>query len=74
MDLGEPGSYLTLTAGMAVLSSDGARLGAVTEVLAEEDKDIFEGIRFEGADGERFVAADAVAEIRERGVVLAPSA
>jgi hypothetical protein len=70
MDLGAPGSYMTLTDGVAVYSSDGQRLGEVQHVLAEPDKDIFDGIVFEGPGGHRFVDAPEVDSIHERGVVL----
>jgi hypothetical protein len=71
MDLGAPGSYMTLTEGVAVYSSDGKRLGEVEHVLAEPDKDIFDGIVFEGPAGHRFVDAPEVDRIHEQGVVLA---
>jgi len=70
MDLGAPGSYLTLAEGVAVYSSDGERLGSVAHVLAEPDKDIFDGIVLEAPGGHRFVDAPEVGEIHERGVVL----
>ena len=71
MDLGAPGSYMTLTEGVAVYSSDGERLGEVEHVLAEPDKDIFDGIVFEGLGGHRFVDAPEIDRIHEQGVVLA---
>jgi hypothetical protein len=74
MDLGAPGSYLTLSAGVPVYSSDGQRLGEVEHVLAEPDKDIFDGVVFDASPlpgGHRFVDAPQVDEIYERGVVLA---
>jgi uncharacterized protein YrrD len=73
MDLGAPGSYLTLTAGVPVYSSDGERLGVVSHVLAEPEKDIFDGIVIDTSPlpgGHRFVDAPEVDRIRERGVVL----
>jgi uncharacterized protein YrrD len=73
MDLGAPGSYMTLAAGVPVYSSDGERLGEVQHVLAEPDKDIFDGIVFHASalpGGHRFVDAPEVAGIHERGVVL----
>jgi hypothetical protein len=73
VDLGEPGSYMTLRAGVPVYSSDGERLGEVEHVLAEPDKDIFDGIVFDASalpGGHRFVDAPEVASIHERGVVL----
>jgi PRC-barrel domain protein len=70
MDLGAPDSYLTLSPGTPVFSSDGQRLGEVRHVLAEPEKDIFDGIVTDGPGGHRFVDAPEVAEIHERGVVL----
>jgi|SRR6516165_5206163 len=73
MDLGRPSSYLLLTAGTAVYSSDGELIGSVTHVLAAEDEDIFDGIVIrEHLVGEehRFADADHIDEVFERGVVL----
>jgi len=73
MDLGAPASYLTLAAGIPVFSSDGQRLGDVEHVLAEPEKDIFDGIVFDASPlpgGHRFVDAPDVDVIYERGVVL----
>lgn len=73
MDLGPPASYLTLSAGVPVYSSDGQRLGDVEHVLADPDKDIFDGIVFDAnplPGGHRFVDAPEVDTIYERGVVL----
>jgi uncharacterized protein YrrD len=77
MDLGSPGSYMTLRAGVPVYSSDGERLGEVEHVLAEPDKDIFDGIVFDASalpGGYRFVDAPEVASIHEGGVVLSVDA
>jgi uncharacterized protein YrrD len=73
MDLGAPASYLTLTAGVPVYSSDGKQLGVVEHVLAEPEEDIFDGIVFDASPlpgGHRFVDAPEVIEIHEQGVVL----
>ena len=73
MDLGAPGSYLTLSSGVPVYSSDGERLGVVEHVLAEPEEDIFDGIVFDAGQlpgGHRFVDAPKVDEIYEDGVVL----
>ena len=77
MDLGEPGSYLSLQAGVPVYSSDGRQLGTVEHVLAEEDADMFDGIVIDASPlpgGHRFVDAPDVARIHERGVVLSLAA
>lgn len=77
MELGEPTSYLTLSAGTPVYASDGEKLGKVERVLAAPDLDIFDGIVIgsgHGARNERFVDAAQVREIFERGVELKLSA
>jgi hypothetical protein len=77
MDLGEPGSYLTLEPGVPVYSSDGDRLGKVEHVQAEEDADVFHGLVIDLSTmpgAHRFVGAPAVDQIHERGVVLTLSA
>jgi uncharacterized protein YrrD len=73
MELGEPLSYLSLSAGVPVYSSDGKELGPVEHVLSEPEEDIFDGIVFDASPllgGHRFVDAPEVDEIYERGVVL----
>jgi uncharacterized protein YrrD len=72
-DLGEPTSYLALGKGADVYSSDGERMGKVEHVLAVPEDDIFDGIVLDTSvlpDGHRFVDADQVEEIFERGVLL----
>jgi hypothetical protein len=70
MDAGRPASYLTLGEGTEVRSSDDRRVGTVAHVLADEEKDIFEGLVLDTGDGHRFVDADQVAELSEGRVVL----
>jgi hypothetical protein len=74
MDLGPPGSYLTLPAGVAVHARGGEQVGTMAHVLAEPDKDIFDGIVIDAAGRSRFVDAPEVEAIHERGVVLALTA
>lgn len=72
-DMGPPSSYLALTAGVSVYSSDGEEVGKVEHVLAVPDDDIFDGIVLDRSvlpGGHRFVDAPEVGEIYERGVVL----
>ena len=72
-DLGAPISYLTLEEGCACYSSDGKHVGKVAHVLADVDVDVFDGIVLDTSvlpGGHRFVDADQVASIHERGVVL----
>jgi uncharacterized protein YrrD len=73
MDLGEPSSYLSLKEGARVYSCDGEGLGEVEHVLAEPDADIFDGLVLDTSvlpGGQRFVDADQVEEIFDRGVLL----
>jgi hypothetical protein len=72
-DLGPPTSYIAVPEGVPVFSSDGVELGRLAHVLAEEDKDVFDGIVIEG-DGHRFVDAPEVDRLFERGVTLRVSA
>jgi hypothetical protein len=70
MDAGRPASYLTLEDGTGVWSSDDREVGTVAHVLADEEKDIFEGLVLDTGDGHRFVEAEQVDELREGRVVL----
>jgi uncharacterized protein YrrD len=76
-DLGPPASYLTLEEGAAVMSSDGERIGRVEEVYADTRADVFDGIVIGrgplGLD-RRYVEADQIDRIHERGVVLSITA
>jgi hypothetical protein len=72
-DLGAPASYMTLEEGADCYSSDGQHVGKVAHVLADPDLDVFDGIVLDKSvlpGGHRFVDADQVGEIYERGVVL----
>ena len=76
-DLGAPASYLTLAEGSAVYSSDEEHLGKVAHVLADPEVDVFDGLVLDKSvlpGGHRFVDADQVDSIYERGVVLAVDA
>lgn len=73
LDLGPPISYLVLEPGLPVYSCDGEKLGKVEHVLADLQADIFDGLVIDTSvlpGGHRFVEADQVEEIFERGVVL----
>lgn len=77
MDHGAPASYLTLTPGTDVASSDGETVGKVEHVLADEQTEIFDGLVIDirlGPGGLRFVDAPQVDEIYERAVVLTVTA
>src|ERR671910_633937 len=72
-DLGDPSSYLSLKEGAPVYSCDGEKVGEVEHVLADPDADIFDGVVLDTSvlpGGRRFVDAEAVEEIFERGVLL----
>ena len=69
-DLGPPTSYLELGKGSECYSCDGEPVGTVVEVRAAPDQDIFDGIVLSTGGGQRFVGAEHVEEIFERGVLL----
>jgi hypothetical protein len=70
MDEGHPISFRLLERGTLVWSSDGHEVGTVTEVLATDREDIFDGIVIATANGRRFVDAPEVGRIAERRVTL----
>ena len=77
MGSGEPGSNLTLEAGMDVVSADGERVGAIEHVLTDEPTGIFDGLIIDtrlGPGGLHFVDAAQVGEVGADGVVLTISA
>jgi hypothetical protein len=74
MEAGGPASYLTLAEGTEVRSSDDRVVGKVGHVLADAEKDIFEGLVLDTGDGYRFVEAEQLAELHEGRVVLAIAA
>jgi uncharacterized protein YrrD len=72
-DLGSPSSYLELGKGAECYSCDGEKVGEVEHVLAAPQEDIFDGIVLDTSvlpGGHRFVDAEQVEEIFERGVLL----
>jgi uncharacterized protein YrrD len=72
-DLGAAISYEALDPGTPVYSSDGERVGEVTHVLADLSEDVFDGVVIderEGPGGHRFVDADQIGDIHERGLLL----
>src|SRR5437763_6449943 len=74
MDEGRPVAYLVLDEGVPVFSSDGQEIAHVDHVVAAPEEDIFHGLVIRTAAGRRFVAADQVKELHERGVDLLISA
>jgi uncharacterized protein YrrD len=73
-DLGPPLAYTALEEGTPVLDRSGAKVGVVEHVLADWQADIFEGVvvHTRPLPGRRIYAdVEQIAEIRERGVLLA---
>lgn len=71
VDEGLPIAYQVLDEGIPVYAADGVQVGTVDHVVAVPAQDIFHGIVFQGVEGSRrFVAADEVASLHERGVDL----
>jgi hypothetical protein len=76
-DLGPPIAYLVLKAGTPVYDRGVQRIGVVEHVLADEAVDIFHGLIIHTLPlpgRHLFADADQIAEIHERGVVLAVGA
>ena len=69
-DEGAPISYEVLERDTPVYSADGMTVGKVEVVRADLEADIFDGLEIDTRHGRRFVDADEVAAIRERGVDL----
>jgi uncharacterized protein YrrD len=67
-----PIAWATLEAGTPVFSSDGAELGKVADVVADEQKDIFSGISVDPGwfKEERFVPAELIDRLTSRAVYL----
>jgi hypothetical protein len=70
MDEGLPIAYEVLDKGVPVYASDGSQVGTVDHVVAAPEEDIFHGIVIRTGAGQRFVPADQVASLHERGVDL----
>jgi uncharacterized protein YrrD len=68
----DPISYMALPKGARIVSSDGVEVGRVSEVISDDQKDIFSGITF--SDGilgqDRFIPADLIASITTDEVTL----
>ncbi|HEY0517362.1 MAG TPA: hypothetical protein VGD00_09595 [Solirubrobacteraceae bacterium] len=72
--LGAPVAYTALREGMPVYDSAGRRVGVIEQVVGDERRDIFEGVivHTEPLPGEhRLARAEEIAQLRERGVLLA---
>jgi len=71
-------SWRTLEPGADVVAADGMRVGAVQEVVADDDLDVFDGVVVDlrrGPGGLRYVESAAIAMIFDHRLVLrVPSA
>ena len=70
VDEGLPIAYQVLEEGIPVYAADGGQVGTVEHVVAAAALDIFHGIVIRVGASQRFVAADQVASLHERGVDL----
>ena len=68
-------SWFMLQRGWEVVDEAGSPLGRLTEVLGDQERDIFDGIRYRAADGSELeVHASRVKEIDEGRVVVSDDA
>jgi hypothetical protein len=74
VDEGLPIAYQVLDEGIPVYAADGVQVGTVDHVVAAPALDIFHGIVVRVGATRRFVAADQVESLHERGVDLRISA
>jgi hypothetical protein len=70
MDEGLPIGYPLLEKDVPVYAADGDEVGKVDHVVAAPELDIFHGIVMRVEKGRRFVPAESVASLHERGVDL----
>ena len=70
MDEGLPIAYEVLDSGVPVYASGGEQVGTVDHVVAAPEQDIFHGIVMRTEAGQRFIDADRVGALHERGVDL----
>jgi hypothetical protein len=70
VDEGLPIAYQVLDEGVPVYASDGEQVGTVDHIVSAPTLDIFHGIVISAGGSQRFVAADQVASLHERGVDL----
>ena len=76
MTEGTPIAWLALEEGTPILTSDGAQLGKVSEVIADQQKDIFSGITFKPGwlDAALFIPAEKIESLTEGSVTLSLTA
>jgi hypothetical protein len=69
-DLGDQVAYLVLELGTPIYSSDEQHVGDVAQIRADDGKDIFDGLVYSAGGEDRYIRADAIEAIYERGVAL----
>ena len=70
VDEGLPIAYEVLESGVPVYASGGEQVGTVDHVVAAPEEDIFHGLVIRVGGTPRFIPADEVASLHERGVDL----
>jgi Uncharacterized protein conserved in bacteria (DUF2171) len=70
VDEGLPIAYEVLSEGVPVYAAGGEQVGTVEHVVAAPEEDIFHGIVIHDGGTSRFVPADQIASLHERGVDL----
>jgi hypothetical protein len=70
MDEGHLIAYEVLERGVSVYASSGEQVGTVDHVISAPEVDIFHGLVIRTEGGRRFVAADQIVSLHERGVDL----
>ena len=68
-------SWLAVTPGLPVVSSDGQVIGHVTHILGDAGEDIFDGVGFrQGLGSPKMLPQDAIETITGRHILLKLSA
>jgi hypothetical protein len=64
-------AWIVCQVGWEVVDQSGSSLGQLTEVLGDQERDIFDGIRYRAADGSvTEVHAEQISEIDEGRLVV----
>ena len=71
----QPIAWLALRKGTPVIDSSGAEVGHLSEVIADEQKDIFSGIKWRHGilGSEHYVPADLIGDLTSEAVHLTVS-
>jgi hypothetical protein len=70
VDEGLPIAYEVLEDGVPVFAAGGESVGVVVHVVSVPSEDIFHGVVIRVGSSQRFVFADQIASLHERGVDL----